>query len=709
METMNLQVVVILMLVAGCQAACPSSCKSCNNGRIQCPGAGLDDIFTDIPDDTYSIDITHNNIISLTGLQSLPDVQSFRMSLNNLRVIKGGDFEPLPSLVSLDLSMNSISKIYKHGFRGLNNLKSVSLNGNNIKEIGLIFRNTPALNSLRLGNNKIKTVEEECFQKNIMIKMLDLNHNKIQSIHGNAFKNLDMLRYLILSNNPISTLSDLTFSSTMLSLADFSNCQLESVPRTMPPSLTDFRLGSNKIRNINVDDFQNMTSLNLLTLNDNDISFVEHRTFWYLENLKELWLSRNDLVYIPRGLPKALIKLFIDNNQVVELEPMLFGEDSKLTVLSLEGNRVHKVHQDSLNKVKSLEKLNLQGNKISLIDVGTFINLTNLHMLTLTDNPIQVFEPGAFAALDGLTELSLSYIHHRNTRQQKILQENFLNAMPNLVSIDLMSSIDLSSAFLAIFESAKGNSLDKVEKVNLQYTELTTLPEAVKTIFPNIKQLLLDGNLFHCDHKLQWLRAWMQTTTSVSFHQYEQVTCNSPDAVKGRLISELSPDDFVVEPEQQTTQPSSSSHSSSHQSVNDPFRLQSTNNDPTPARKSNPAGGVQVIIKPNESQRHKIPDDDGSEQLSKAERKAARKAKRERKRKEKEERKKQRQSRKGKDDDTKRKKRRIRNMRGKRCKVDKEGNMKCARRKRCKVDDEGNVKCRKRNDKKRRKTTDTTA
>lgn len=705
METMNLRIILILILLASCQAACPSSCKSCNNGHVQCPGAGLDALPTHMPDGTYSIDVTHNNIVSLTGLQSLSDVQSFRMSLNHLRVIKGGDFEPFPSLVSLDLSMNSISKIYKHGFRGLSNLKSVSLNGNNIKEIGLIFRNTPALNSLRLGNNKIETVEEDNFQKNSMIKMLDLNHNKIQTIHGNAFKNLDMLRYLILSNNPISILSDLTFTSTMLSLADFSSCQLESVPRTMPPSLTDFRLGSNKIRSINVDDFQNITRLNLITLNDNDISFVEHRTFWYLENLKEMWLSRNDLVYIPRGLPKALTKLFIDNNQVVELEPMLFAEDAKLTVLSLEGNRVQKVHQDSLKYVKNLEKLNLQGNKISLIDVGTFTNLSNLHMLTLTNNPIQVFEPGSFAALEGLTELSMSYIHHRNTRQQKILQENFLNAMPNLVSIDLMSSIDLTSAFLTIFESAEGNPLDKVEKVNLQYTELTTLPEAVKNIFPNIKQLLLDGNLFHCDHKLQWLRAWMQTTTTVSFHQYEQVTCNSPHAVKGKLISELSPDDFVVEPEQQATPPSSRPHSSSDQSANDPFHLQGTNNVSAPARQSNPVSGVQVIINP----RRKMPDDDGSQPLSKAERKTARKAKRERKRKEKEERKKQRQSRKRKDDDAKRKKRRIRNMRGKRCKVDKAGNMKCVRRKRCKVDDEGNVKCRKRNGKKHRKTTDITA
>lgn len=612
MELVLLQTCFLLVAFSTvCLAACPYGCSSCSGGRLQCPGAGLTELPTPIPEDTFTIDLTQNNIETLNGLPNLPEVQSFRMSLNQLGVIKGGDFEQMSSLVSLDLSMNSISKVYKHGFRGLVNLKSISLNGNQIKELGQIFHNTPALNSLHLGNNDIEKIEEENFEKNTMIKMLDLSNNKITSIHGNTFKNMDMLRYLIVSNNPITTLSDLMFSSTMLSLADFSNCKLESVPGTMPPSLNDFRLGINNISQIHVDDFSNITSLSLLTLNDNKISFIEHRSFEKLEELKELWLSRNDMVYIPRGLPKGLTKLFIDNNQVVELEPMLFNEGSKLKVLTLEGNRVRKVHQDSLKYTNELEKLNLQGNEISLIDVGTFTNLPHLQMLTLTRNPIQVFEKGAFAGLDSLTDISLSYIEHRGPVHDRILRENFLTTMPNLTSIDLMSSVELTKAFLNIFSESGTETMDSVRKVNLQYNELTTLPEAVQTVFPNIRQLLLDGNLLQCDRKLLWFRAWMQTTTTVSFHQYDQVTCNTPETVKGRLISELSQNDFVDVPDQSSEQfdsqqyyeaeeTESRSRQESSNTAQQPGDVYDTGHDsnPPPARQHTPISGTRVIIKP---------------------------------------------------------------------------------------------------------------
>lgn len=715
-EIMILQACFLLVvgLHAG-QAICPAGCTACSNGRLQCPGAGLTSLPTPMPKDTLTIDLTQNNIDSLNGLPNLPDVQSFRMPLNQLRVVKGGDFEPTPSLISLDLSMNSISKVYKHGFSGLENLKSISLNGNKITEIGLIFRNTPALTSLRLGNNEIEKIEEENFDKNIMIKLLDLSNNKITSIHGNAFKNMDMLRYLIVSNNPITTLSDLTFSSTMLSLADFSNCQLESVPLTMPPSLTDFRLGNNKISSINVDDFSNITRLSLVTLNDNQISHIEHRSFENLENLKELWLSRNYMVYIPRGLPKGLIKLFIDNNQVVELEPMLFKEGSELKVLSLERNKVQKVHQDSLKNTNKLEKLNLQGNQISLIDVGTFTKLPHLKMLSLTDNPIQVFEKGAFAELGSLTELFMAYVEHRNTGRDKILQENFLTTMPNLTSIDLMSSVQLTKAFLDIFTEPSSVTMDNVKKINLQYNELTTLPDAIQTIFPNIKQLLLDGNLLQCDQKLLWLRAWMHATTTVSFHQYEQPVCNAPEVIRGRLITELSPEDFKDVPEQPTdqtdrqqyhdTETAPSQTSATEEQSDDKF----TSKENVPARQYTSMAGTRVIIKPPKNQEPELSDDSNDDDtLSKAERKAARIAERKRKRREKEERKRLRKLRK-KDDDAKRKKRRIGNKKSMRCKVDKDGNKKCVRRKRCKVDAEGNVKCRKRKGKKQGKPKGNTA
>jgi hypothetical protein len=208
----------------------------------------------------------------------------------------------------------------------------------------------------------------------------------------------------------------------------------------------------------------------------------------------------------------------------------------------------------------------------------------------------------------------------------------------------------------------------------------------------------------------------MQTTTTVSFHQYEQPTCNTPDAVHGRLISELSPSDFKDVPlqsrinsnVQQSTetevseQPSSSVSRNMAPQSHDTDTPQNNGNNAQSSRQPSSTGGVRVIIKPPRNQQTSNPSKvsaDKKQKMTKAERKAERRAERERKRKMKEERRRQRRL-SQKDKDAKRKKRRIHKKKGQRCKVDKDGNMKCVRRKRCKVDDQGNVVCRKRKGKK---------
>lgn len=743
MRSTTLLTSLCLLHLTMAQNSCPQACTSCINGHVNCAGARLTDLPTSLPEDTLTIDLTQNKITTLDNLPKLSEVQSLRMSMNQLTLVKGNSFADMPSLVSLDLSMNMITKVYKHGFRGLENLMSISLSANKIEDIGVIFKNTPKVTSVRLGNNEIQEITNENFQTNTMIKMLDLSNNKISQIHGDAFKTLDMLRYLILSNNPIKTVTDLSFTSTMLSLADFSNCALTAVPRTMPPSLVDYRLGNNQIERVNVEDFENITSLKMLTLNDNKISHVDHRSFGTLENLKELWMSRNQMVYIPRGLPKALQKLFMDKNVVVELEQMLFKPDSELTELNLEGNKVSKIHKEALENVRKLEKLDLQGNDITRIESGTFTKLPNLQSITLTDNPIEHFESGAFADLESLTEIELSYIEPGD--ETNILSENFFTTMPDLTSIGMMSSAHLTKAFLEILQNQDAAHLDKVKKLNIQYNDLVTLPEVLKTILPNVKQIILDGNLLACDTRLVWLNQWM-AESSVSFHQYEKPTCNSPQALKGQTIAELSVSDFrdpEPEPATQPQQPYPEETEQTPEQVQQPLPASTESSDrqtqpavpvgqDTEVSKSQvsyyPISGTVVKIKPPSGSRNSIPSlssssssgsrtsSSGSQTSSsssqtssrqkKLSKKEARRLERERRRREKEERRRRRQrSKKSSKDDASRKKRRIKKKRQD-CRMGADGKEKCGRKRKCTVLEDGTVRCKKRKNKKQKKATE---
>lgn len=701
MATMWLLTTILCLALFSVSSSCPSDCQSCDNGRFMCVSAGLSQPPNSIPEDTLVIDLSQNDIQTLQGLPSVPNAQSLRLPANKLEKLEASDLSVAPALMSLDLSQNSITLVDDKAFEGLSELRTVSLTGNKLTSIGHIFKDTPQVTSVRLGNNEITEIGEEDFKDNAMVKMLDLSNNKITKVHQDAFKNLDMLRYLILSNNPLVILPELTFTSTMLMLADFSNCQLQSVPRSMPSSLKDFRLGNNQIKEILVDDFQNMTEVTLITLNDNQIENVAHRAFGSLENLQELWLSRNQLVYIPRGLPENLEKLYIDNNQVVELEPTLFQSSTNLKYLSLEANRVMKIHQDSLKDVTKLENLNLQDNEVSLIDVGTFTNLPKLKDLILSNNPIQVFENGAFADLTNLTKLSLSHIDHQVTGPEKILDENILAAMPNLQQIDLTISPFLTEKLIQILTDSS-SFISNVTTLVLQYNELTTLPENIKTVFPNIETIILDGNPWNCNKKLTWLRDWIKSS-SVTFHRFEEPTCNQPSSLQGKLLSTVEDSELLDDTVQETKEPVNNEEQVSNPVETSPDLQeggsQETNIQNPPEQdgsSSRPADGVRVVVKPPKS---------SAIEKSKAQKKLdkdARKAEKERKKKERQERRKNKKgTRKRKNKNAKRRKRRIDKKQGMRCRVDENGLKVCRLRKRCTVLDDGSVKCRKRGGKKR--------
>ena len=718
---------------------CPAQCRVCDTDRVVCTQAGLRDIPSSLPKESMTIDLTQNEVTSLQGLPPLPNTMSMRLAGNKISLIEGRTFAKVPQLMSLDLSMNQIRKIYKQGFKGLDDVMTISLNGNLLTTIGKVFMNTPALTTLRLSFNKITKIEQGSFENNNMLKMLDLSNNFITTIHPKAFESLDMLRILILSNNPLGTLPELSFTSNILTLADFTNCGLTAVPRQMPASLNDFRLGNNKITKIFADDFTNITELNLLTLNDNKIADVEHRSFYYLENLKELWMSRNTLVYIPRGLPMHLEKFHIDNNQVVEFEPMLFKAGSILKVLSLEANNIQKIHRDAVKELKHIESLNLQGNKISELEAGTFANLDHLKMLSLANNPIQKIHDGAFVSLDNLTELSLAYIDGQ-TLEQKILTENLLESMPQLESLDLMSSVYLTKDLLEKFD-ANTKPMENIKIVNLQYNDLRNLPESLGRVFANTNDLTLDGNILTCDKRLVWLNKWMKSS-AVRFHQYEPPVCHDSGAFNGKLISELSEDEFIEVSDQnqllnnqqnQLKKPDASAIgkpvaspqvgpqqyppsrqsglvrtlSGSRQQAVSKYdnpgpvydsqaggsSIQPQGNNQSPARSSAgsvPYYGTRVIIKPPRNDQ--IPTKKGSgAKLTKAERDARKAARRAQRLRDKEAR---RRAKKQRDQGKARRKRRIR----KQCTTDENGVVKCERRrrKRCTVQPDGTVKCRKR-------------
>ncbi|XP_021361045.1 leucine-rich repeat-containing protein 15-like isoform X2 [Mizuhopecten yessoensis] len=519
---------------------CPPQCNSCAGDTANCIQAGLRDIPKHFPEEVHVLDFTGNQITELNrqSFQVLPNVQSLRIPNNGISRIPADSFENIPHLTMIDLSSNSLATIEDGAFRGLQEMSIITLTNNHLQRLGQPFEGLASLSSVYLGFNQLTEIEEDDFQTNTMVRMLDLSNNRISQIHPMAFKNLKRLRYLILSNNALTHTVELQFSSTMLQLVDFTKSQLKKVPTGMPYSVADFRLGNNMITEIGDADFTGMRNLRLLMLENNMIQNISYRAFKPLVNLKEMWVSNNRLFFVPQGLPKNLETLYLDNNQIYEIQSHLFLNHTKLRQVSFEMNKIQRVYAQSFRGLQNVEQINLQFNEIAEIPAGTFSDLPALTTLQLSYNSLVSVDHGAFPPQ--LNSLSMSNIVSPTVR----VTGQFVSSLSSINTLDFMNSPGLVSSMLSALVQS-GARLNNVVTLNLQYNEIQSLPEALKATFGGVQNLLLDGNPFHCDRSLIWLKQWM-LEGRVTFFNSDELECATPLQLRGRKIKEL-PNGYFVE------------------------------------------------------------------------------------------------------------------------------------------------------------------
>ncbi|XP_062590481.1 leucine-rich repeat-containing protein 15-like isoform X1 [Saccostrea cucullata] len=536
---------VVVLASALTVLSCPPQCQSCSRGTADCRSKGLRDIPGKFPSDTVTIDLTENQLtdIQQSDFQGLPNVQNLRLSRNGLSAITPRAFKNLEQLMSLDLSLNPITRIHDKAFEGLSHLRSLTLTNTKLRRIGKPFNEIPNISSLYLGYNQLEQIEEDDFEMTTRVRSIDLSVNRIQSIHPRAFENLPYLRYLILKNNPIVEAKGLRFSSSMLQLVDFSQCELKSVPGPLPSSVADLRLSNNKITKIMATDFENNTNLQLLTLNENMISDVEYMAFATTSNLQELWLNNNKLTMIPRGLPIALEKLYMDQNEVHDIESGLFGKNASLETLSLNMNAVRQILSNSFSGLQNLSTIYLKGNNIQELVSGTFTDMSSLKEIDLSNNPLKRIQSKAFKDLPSLHDLQMSY----QEQSDVTVADDFLPGIQNAKFLQFMNSPGMAKNFLKLIEKTRV-TFPSIKVINLEYNELNTLPSNLKNALVNLEMMTLDGNPLQCDRRLLWLWEWMKVS-SVKFYSFEAPTCAGPTEVKDRKLQSLLVSEFTDAPE----------------------------------------------------------------------------------------------------------------------------------------------------------------
>lgn len=263
------------------------------------------------------------------------------------------------------------------------------------------FKTLSNLKTLELWKNKLRLVPTALPAS---LEVLKLSDNSISVLHGSDFEGLEKLKILELKNNLISSLSPSMLSSlvSLQSLMlDGNNIESVAGPLALP-------------------------HLKHMSLENNKLHLIPASFFTCLQSLQFLSLSGNFLTKIPMNLPKSLLSLKMERNQLKvvrfrdmkhleNLSHLYLSENSlssidgaqllaNLTTLELSQNRLQIL---PLRLPARLQKLDISNNLIQRVTAQDFQDLRELKHLFLDNNIVSLFEAGALQRCSQLSNLAL--------------------------------------------------------------------------------------------------------------------------------------------------------------------------------------------------------------------------------------------------------------------------------------------------------------
>ncbi|XP_063696664.1 leucine-rich repeat protein SHOC-2-like [Culicoides brevitarsis] len=274
------------------------------------------------------VDLSHNEIqnLKLHTFLYTKKMKYLDLSHNRLKSIPNAFFY-LKKLEYLDISYNLLMALYSTDFYGMHDVVTLKIEENLIKEVSpTTFTSMPKLTSLSLRNNSIFDIilnftnprifavdlslnflwELEILQS---VRKIDASHNKLSSLI--LGKNIS-IHELNLSYNLFKETTSVRQLSSLKRLYMAGN-QLTHINHRSFYSLTDLvelNLADNLLKHLDLGALQHMTLLNHISIADNDVSFIRiplNETV--LKDLETIDVTRNSFSC------NYLVKLMHDLNE----------------------------------------------------------------------------------------------------------------------------------------------------------------------------------------------------------------------------------------------------------------------------------------------------------------------------------------------------------------------------------------------------------
>ncbi|XP_051816809.1 leucine-rich alpha-2-glycoprotein-like [Acanthochromis polyacanthus] len=272
----------------------------------------------------------------------------------------------------------------------------------------------------------------------------------------------------------------------------------------LPPNTTHLSFQGTQLSNITAGHLSAVPFLTYLRLYYNNLTSLPPELPVVVSHLNELDLSGNQLVHLPPNVfsHASLYRLILRSNLLEKADADWFPDNSSLTFLDLSWNRLTSIPATLLHKLPNLEVLDLSDNNLQELQEDALKNLHHLETLNLGGNKLMTLKPATFAHNRKLSQLHL----HENQLQE--LPANLLKGLQNLQLLFLF-------------------------KNQLRYLPSGLLDET-KSSFG----VILSGNPWECDGKIEYLWKWLSDRLQNVFFLNE-VTCGGPKALRDQQIVSL--------------------------------------------------------------------------------------------------------------------------------------------------------------------------
>lgn len=286
----------------------------------------------------------------------------------NAAVVIGGDHREGFSdedVVVVEFLESRLSHVPQEVFDTFPNLTLIDVTGTDLS-ILQNFQNCFNLRTFNARYNNISVVNANVFEGCANLQFLDLSINKISEFHSQGLENVVEL---LLEGNRMSEVEEDTFNYLRsIEVLSLNNNDISFIWGTflsnLGYTLRELYLGYNQLTEVTYEEFSSLANLEILFLYNNEISTVSSLAFIGLDNLRMLDLGSNALTEMPDVLTiNTLQSIYLDNNRIEVLSAGVFGENTGLVDIELANNRIFEIEEGVFDDLENLEILDLSNNE----------------------------------------------------------------------------------------------------------------------------------------------------------------------------------------------------------------------------------------------------------------------------------------------------------------------------------------------------------